>query len=202
LKLRGLTICFLGPDGSGKSTIIKGLLKKDLPFSQHKYFHLKPFPQMPTSKMQVVTDPHKYEPYSLFKSYFKLLFLFYQYNIGWASNILPLRGKSLLVVFDRYYDDLLVDYKRYRYGGKICIAKLVKYFIPKPDLYFVLTTDANVIYKRKQEVPLKELERQIIGYRNLIDGKRYFNIDVNKTSKEIVLEISNIIVSKIQDVSD
>ena len=51
-------------------------------------------------------------------------------------------------------------------------------------------------------MPLKELERQINGYRNLIDGKRYFNIDVNKTSKEIVLEISNIIVSKIQDVSD
>ena len=107
----------------------------------------------------------------------------------------------ILVIFDRYYDDILVDYKRYRYGGNVSIAKLVRYFIPKPDIYLVLTTDASIIHKRKQEVSLKELERQICDYRSLVDGKRYINIDVSKTPKEIVLEISSIILSK-KDGSD
>ena len=201
MKPRGFTICFLGPDGSGKSTIIEGLLKEDLPFAQYNYFHLKPFPQKGSVEIQVVTDPHKYKPYSLLKSYCKLLFFVYQYNKGWASHILPLKSKSSLVVFDRYYDDILVDNKRYRYGGNVSIAKLVRYFIPKPDIYFILTTDANIIHKRKQEVSLKELERQIYDYKSLVDGKRYINIDVSKTPKEIVLEISSIILSK-KDGSD
>lgn len=197
MQPKGFAICFLGPDGSGKSTIIDGLLKVDLHFYQHHYFHLKPLPQKDTAESQVVTDPHKYKPYSVLKSYGKLLFFVYQYNKGWVSNILPLKSKSSLVIFDRYYDDILVDYKRYRYGGSRRIAKFIRYFIPKPDLYFVLTTDANIIHKRKQEVSFMELERQINDYRSLVDGKRYINIDVSKTPKEIVLEISSIILSKI-----
>lgn len=197
MELKGITICFLGPDGSGKSTIIDELLKVDLPFNQHNYFHLKPFPQRDSDRKEVIADPHKYMPYSLLKSYAKLLFFFYQYNIGWATNILPLKSKSSLVIFDRYYDDILVDYKRYRYGGNQSIARLIRNFIPKPDLYFVLTTDPNIVYKRKQEVSLKELERQIKDYQSLVDGERYFNIDVSKTPKEIVSDISNIILNKI-----
>lgn len=192
-----MTVCFLGPDGSGKSTIIDGLLKADLPFAQHNYFHLKPFSQKDSAEKKVVTDPHKYKPYSVLKSYGKLLFFVYQYNKGWVSNILPLKSKSSLVIFDRYYDDILVDYKRYRYGGSRRLAKFIRYFIPKPEVYFVLITDANIIHKRKQEVSLEELERQINDYRSLVDGQRYISIDVSKAPKEIVSEISSIILNKI-----
>ncbi|MDB4556883.1 hypothetical protein N9005_06475 [Akkermansiaceae bacterium] len=38
----GLTICFLGPDGAGKSSVIDELLLKQLPFRRHDYFHLFP----------------------------------------------------------------------------------------------------------------------------------------------------------------
>ena len=37
-----MKICFLGPDGSGKSTIIEKLLIQELPFKNKEYFHLKP----------------------------------------------------------------------------------------------------------------------------------------------------------------
>jgi hypothetical protein len=38
----GLAIGFLGPDGSGKSTIIDTIISSTLPFRRKDYFHLKP----------------------------------------------------------------------------------------------------------------------------------------------------------------
>ena len=195
----GLAIAFLGPDGSGKSTIIDGLLEQTLPFRRHDYFHLKPIPQNKNAVQQVVTNPHQYEPYSFLKSYFKLLFFVYQYNMGWLKHIVRLKIKSSLVIFDRYYDDVLADNKRYRYGGSKTIAKCIRYFIPKSELYFILTADATIIHKRKQEVPIEELQRQIKAYRGLADNTRYINIDVNKPPKEIVLEITKIIMQKMNE---
>jgi thymidylate kinase len=199
IKPTGLVIVFLGPDGSGKSTIIEGLLHQTLPFRRYDYFHLKPIPQKENAVQQVVTDPHQYKPYSFLKSYIKLLFFVYQYNMGWLKHITRLKIKSSLVIFDRYYDDVLADHKRYRYGGSKTIAKFIRYFIPKPDLYFILTADADIIHKRKQEVPLEELQRQINEYRSLEDKKRYINMDVSNTPKEIVLEITKIIMQKMNE---
>jgi thymidylate kinase len=186
------TIAFLGSDGSGKSTIIDTLLASDeLNYNKTEYFHLKPIIKKSSSET-VVEDPHEKPVYSSLKSYTKLLFFIYQYNRGWMKNISPLKSKNTLVIFDRYYDDLLVDYRRYRYGGSMSIAKFARKFIPKPELYFILVTDAEIIFKRKQEVEFSELERQIKAYSALADNKRYFLIDVNRTPEEIVKEIVSI----------
>ena len=104
-----MTICFLGPDGSGKSTIIEQLLTQELPFDEKEYFHLKPIKKSSTENNAMVADPHKYPPYSKMKSYVKLFYFIYQYNLGWLKNILPLKIKSSLVIFDRYFDDMLAD---------------------------------------------------------------------------------------------
>ncbi|KKO01326.1 hypothetical protein LCGC14_0119140 [marine sediment metagenome] len=189
-----LVISFLGPDGSGKSTVIEGVIKEKLPFNGTSYFHLKPLhPARALGESVVVVDPHKYPPYSMLKSYVKLAFFIYQYNIGWIKNVLPLKKKGNLVIFDRYYHDLLVDNRRYRYGGNIKIAKFISKFIPKPDIFFVLTTDPKVIYTRKQEVPFNELERQVSAYQLLGKGQNFRNIDVNRQPEVIVNEVCAII---------
>jgi thymidylate kinase len=193
-----MVISFLGPDGSGKSTIIEQLISEKLPFLKTEYFHLKPIKKITNSSINV-TEPHKYPEYSKFKSYCKLIFFLFQYNICWLINIYPLKYKSVLIIFDRYFDDLLVDNKRYRYGGSITVAKFIRLFIPKPSLYFILTTDADIIYKRKQEVSISELERQIIAYNSLADNKRYIKIDVDNNPKEISKKIISIINSKLNE---
>ncbi len=96
-----------------------------------------------------------------------------------------------------HYDDLLVDSKRYRFGGSIKLAKWVRNFIPKPELYIILTADADVIYQRKQEVPLEELKRQITEYRKLGEKSNYFNVDVNRTPENIVNEVVTLIMKKL-----
>jgi len=185
-----LTIAFLGPDGSGKSTIIDELLSA--PFFINKYyFHLKPIHSDEHS--EIVVDPHKLAVYSKIKSYLKLIFFIYQYNIGWLMNILKLKIKSSLIIFDRYYDDLLIDKKRFRYGGKTKIAKFVQKFIPKPDFYFVLSGDAELIYNRKKEVPFSELQRQLTLYESLSRENKYIMIKVDKEKDEVIKEVIGII---------
>lgn len=190
---KGISIAFLGPDGSGKSTIIDGLISQELQFERHDYFHLKPILKQESETNKIVENPHEQEPYGLVKSYIKLLFFVFQYNKGWYANIKSLTQKGSIVIFDRYYDDLLVDHRRYRYGGSKTIAKWVRNLIPRPELYFILTTDAQTIYARKKEVPFEELERQIKAYRALADQKRYFTIDVSQTPDEIVRQINEIL---------
>lgn len=193
----GFTICFLGPDGSGKSTIIEKLVKKQLPFRSHNYFHLKPFPSKIGKPSVPVENPHKFPPYSVTKSYVKLVYFIFQYNFGWLKNIFLLKRKSSLIIFDRYYDDLLVDSKRYRFGGNIKIAERARSFIPKPELYIILSAEAETIYKRKQEVPFKELNNQITRYRKLGDKSNYFNVEVNRSPDEIVNEVVSLIMKKL-----
>lgn len=199
LKPTGLSIGFLGPDGSGKSTVIDGILEKRLPFRRKDYFHLKPIKSTNRGESVTVDEPHLMPLYSKSKSYIKLFYFIYQYNLGWIKNIIKLNISSSLVIFDRYFDDMLVDNKRYRYGGSVALAKIARVFIPKPNIYFILTTDANVIYERKQEVAFDELKRQIEAYKALADNKRYFSIDVGRTPEEIVKEINNIMMEKMNE---
>lgn len=193
-KPTGLVVAFLGSDGSGKSTIIELLKSSNLPFRKFQYFHLKPI--KPKQTNSIVSDPHKQPIYSPLKSYFKLLYLIVQYNLGWLKNILPLKIKSTLIVFDRYYDDLLVDPKRFRYGGGILIAKWVNKLIPKPDIVFVLTASPEIIYRRKQEVKIDELIRQIKAYNSLANKKDYHIIDVNRSPIKITYEVIRAMIDK------
>lgn len=199
-KIKGISIVFLGPDGSGKSTIISGLLGEKLPFENSYYFHLKPIHKKKNDINDVIVEnPHQFLPYGAFKSYLKLMVFIFQYNLGWFRNIRPLLNKPSLVIFDRYYDDLLVDFKRYRYGGSLSAAKWVSNFIPKATFYFVLTADSEIIHKRKQEVSLSELSSQITGYRSLVDNDRYIHIDVSRRPEEIVEQIKGILLKKVHE---
>ncbi|QDD68117.1 hypothetical protein [Caminibacter pacificus] len=198
IRPTGISIAFLGPDGSGKSTIINELKKRQLPFRRIDYFHLKPLKRR-NNDLQIVEEPHKYPPYSKIKSFVKLVYFVYQYNIGWIKNILPLKIRSSLIIFDRYYDDILADKKRYRISLGDFWIKFFRNFIPKPDLYFILVTEPEIVYNRKQEVSFEELKNQVKKYERLVDNKKYIKIDVNKKPEEIVNEIINILMEKMSE---
>jgi thymidylate kinase len=165
---RGLWVAILGPDGSGKSTLIEQL-QLDLlgAFRRTAVFHLMPglFRRGQTSGP--VTDPHGKPPRSLPASLLKLAYYWLDYTLGYWLRIRPALVRSTLVLFDRYYDDLLVDPKRYRYGAPMGIARWLRRLIPRPDLWLILDVPEDEILRRKQEVPLEEMRRQREGYRSL-----------------------------------
>lgn len=161
-KPTGLFIAVIGTDGSGKSTVIKQLITDLAPgFRKIALFHWKPtFFNKNNSENIVVTDPHKQEPRSTLLSGIKLLLYFLQYLFGYVFKIVPMKIKSTLILFDRYYYDLIVDPKRFRIRFPKNIIKKLSYFIPKPDLIFYLNTKPTIALERKNELNLEELKRQ------------------------------------------
>lgn len=169
LQPTGLMVVFLGTDGSGKSTIIERVEQDLSPvFRQTHYIHLRPRLGLKVSQSAPAVDPHKESPRGWLASVLKLFYLLFDYSIGYWWRIRPLLVRSTFVMFDRYYHDLLVDPKRYRFGANMWLAKLFGLFMPQPDLWILLDAPAEVIQARKQEVTLAETRRQRKEYLRLL----------------------------------
>ncbi|HKV45912.1 MAG TPA: hypothetical protein VJT32_14750 [bacterium] len=165
----GLCVAVLGPDGAGKSTLIEHL-EKNLgreAFRRVSVFHLRARPGHRRASHNPVTDPHRNAPYPPWLSLLKVSYYALLYLIGYVFIVRPRLVRSTLILFDRYYDDLLVDPRRYRYGASMRFARYARYFAPRPDLYFVLDVPEAHLVARKQEVSSGELVRQREAYRRL-----------------------------------
>jgi thymidylate kinase len=165
----GLFVVVLGPDGAGKSTLIDRL-EADLSgaFRRTARFHLMPGLFRKKGDGSPVTNPHAKPPRSFLASLLKLVYYFFDYTLGYWLKVRPALVKSTLVLFDRYYDDLLIDPLRYRYGGPMWLARWLSRLIPRPDLWLILDVPEDELLRRKQEVPFEELHRQREAYRRLV----------------------------------
>jgi thymidylate kinase len=175
----GLLIAVLGPDGSGKDTIIQGMSQEiRRGFRRVVFYHWRPHFILPRKSAPAVTDPHADRPRGAIVSSLYLMGFVLDYWFGYALRIRHLLTRSSLVVFDRYFYDVIVDPKRARFGGPAWFALLLARLVPRPDITLVLDADEHVMYARKGELSVKELHRQRLAYRDL---------DVGMTAKKTVL---------------
>jgi len=179
-KINAPHIAFIGPDGCGKSTLISQI-KNDFNYlyGKSKYIHLRPT-LIPASrnikkaltKKEIgdIPNPHAYKPYNYILSFIKFIFIFIDYLLGYLTiKIKTLNGQP--VISDRYFYDVLVDPKRFRFS-KINLFQsfLIKIFLPRPDITFLLTAPSDIIFSRKQDLQIKEIDRQNKAY-NLLTNK-------------------------------
>ncbi|MGC6582152.1 MAG: dTMP kinase [Akkermansiaceae bacterium] len=197
-------ITFLGPDGSGKSTVIDGL-RTELAKCRIKLKHVhwrptvrKPIPDEPGPPM---TDPHGRPRRNVLLSVGALGLLLIRWWIGYPLRLLHARAKSHVILSDRYYLDLLVDQQRYLYGGPDWLARFFLRFLPRPDFTAVLLTDADTILARKAEVEKPELERQLVAYRELAEslGDRAVVVDVAQSAEEVVAEVTGVVKERFRE---
>jgi thymidylate kinase len=172
-KPTGLWVAVLGPDGSGKSTVIENMQAAlAMGFRRTARFHLRPQWLRGASAGEAVnTDPHGQAPRGVLASVAKLIFFWADFAIGYWVRVRPLLVRSTLVIFDRYYPDLLIDPRRFRYKGPRWLARLVGALIPMPDLMLILDAPAEVLQARKQEVSAEETARQVEAYREFAGSK-------------------------------
>jgi thymidylate kinase len=141
-------VIFLGVDGSGKSTLINSILKKDR--KKFNKIHFVPDYFRKNNKQNI--NPHKQIKRGKIFSLLKILYWLVNYQI---FKILNYNSKKIYI-FDRYIYDVLIDPLRYRFSlSKIIITKIVKFAI-KPDLIVLLTGDPKKIYFRKKEIKLND----------------------------------------------
>jgi thymidylate kinase len=128
-------------------------------------------------------------------SLLKLGYFSLDYIIGYFGKIYLMLVQSTLVLFDRYYHDILIDPKRYRYNGPMWLARWVGKIIPKPDLFILLDASPEVLQARKKEVPFEETAQQQKTYLELVRGmKNGVVVDVSRPLDDVVVEVNKVIL--------
>lgn len=192
----GLCVAVLGPDGAGKSALIKHLqIDLEGAFRRSTVFHLQPDVLGRHQDDGPVPEPHAKPLHPWWLSLLKLPYYALDYVLGYALRVRPQLVRSTLVLFDRYYDDILVDARRYRYGAPRRLLSWLQRAIPRPDLFLILDAPAAQLLQRKQELPGAELRRQRLGYGQLAAalGNAYV-LDASQPEAEVARQANTVLL--------
>jgi thymidylate kinase len=196
----GLLVAILGPDGVGKSSFSAKLLEMFQPvFSRGRVLQWRPqvIKPRPDKNPLVFVSPHSKPAHGKTESVLRLLAVLVDYWVGQVVLIKPSLAQSSLLLYDRNFHDILVDTKRYRYGGPRWLLHLAKRMVPHSELVFLtLEADPETILQRKQEVSPEEVGRQCTAYRKLAQELPESHlIRTDRDLEQSVAEGSRILVS-------
>jgi thymidylate kinase len=184
-------VAVLGADGSGKSTVIDGLIAH---LASQKidvvYQHWRPvLGGKDESDNGPVVDPHAQTPRGIVASMLKVAVLLAIWRLSFWGDLGKQRREGKLILFDRFYADLLNDPIRYRYGGSRIFASILFKCMPKPDLVILLDAEAEVLYARKPEVEMGELKKIVSRYRQYIKNeKRGLLINADQDVHQVIAD--------------
>ena len=165
----GLWVVLLGPDGAGKSSVIEGLGSGvSAGFAGCERFHLRPALARRKQTENPNRNPHGQTARGTLISVFKLIYLLAANWLSYVAVVRPRVARGMLVLFDRYFPDCVVDAKRYRLPASCRrLTELVAALVPQPDLCVVLDAPASTLQDRKPEVAPAESEQQQKDYARL-----------------------------------
>ncbi len=175
--LHGL-ILVVGPDGAGKTTVLDEFERQlGQPLQRA---HSRPGTIAGrSSDGSPVTDPHGQRPRGVVLSLAKLLVVLADTVIGTWRRWKPLARDGLLVV-ERGWYDLAVDPHRYRLPTSFAplVAALGR-FVPRADVVVLLTGDPAELHRRKPEIGVAEVTRQLAAWEQLAGraGRQVVRID-------------------------
>jgi len=197
LRPDGLNVVFLGPDGAGKSSVVEAVGPALIgAFNNWTCLGFAPpiLAHFTANGPRKTDQPHALPPRSLFASVLRAAYWFMYYTVRYPALRVAL-ARSTLVLNDRDFLDILVDQKRYRYGGPLWLLRLIWRLIPKPDLIILLDAPPEVLQARKQEVGFEETNRQRNAYRSLVRGLDNGRIvDASQSFECVANDVCGIIV--------
>lgn len=112
-------------------------------------------------------------------------------------NFQPLIKKGDIILYERYYYDILFHPRRYRAREIKFVAKLLTKMIPRPDLIVYLHGEPSIIQSRKPELSLDEISRQQSVMKEVLPGFGTV-LDINVTDIK-PQDIANEVVKAITD---
>ena len=199
----GFSIGFTGPDGSGKTTVIDLLIDNlgDVFRKAHMYYHFRPLifgnlsdvAHSAGLKKEVdrnYDQPHRGGKTNVISSLFRLIYYSIDYIIGYFLKVKTITRITRLVIFDRYFTDIICDSRRSRiYLGPKFLYLWKKCLIPSLDYNILLTAHTDTILSRKKELD----EAGIKAINDRIDflakKKGYIKILNETTPQDAVCEI-------------
>lgn len=202
----GMSIVFLAPDGTGKSTIIKHISETcsgSFYGIEKMYFRPRFFKNLgsynrinPSEEAKKNDNPHNIKVNGKIKSFLRFIFYNFDFLFGTFLIVNKYKMKKKLVIFDRYYYDYYADMKRYQYSISKRWVDIFRFMIPEPDIVFILDAPNLVIRNRKEELTIEEIEQQREDFKNASKKiKNSIIIDTNKDINRVIKEITEIILA-------
>mgnify|MGYP004459834485 CR=1 FL=1 len=213
----GKLVVIIGPDGSGKTTVIDGV-KSDLKllFPQISTYHtrLQIFPELRSglglsdlkkrnnkdeegkanTKKEGNSTEQEQSRISKIVSIVVLIYYTLEFVVG-RPLIRNQKREGFLIIFDRYYYDFFSQpYTRnliWNYRKFLC--KLV----PTPDYIFHLYADGKTVFERKGELNIEEIDLQnAILERLLCTEDKYYKLDTKQYNQQECIQIIEKIIIK------
>lgn len=193
---QGMLIACLGPEGAGKREVIEALTSRPLaPFERGESMHLRPYVMRPRPASEEAAPALR--PRGRFGAIGKLTMFALDYWVGYWSRIRPSLVRSTLLVSDSYFDDVLVDPRRYRLHRPRAFARLLAPWIPQPALWLVFDVPARVLRERRGASDERELDRQRSEYRRVLRGRRNVVVlDASQPVEQVIADAERAIVAQ------
>ena len=204
-RRRGLMISFSGPDGCGKTTVIEMLMER-LAVNPPKLFHFRPtlLPNLGEAahKAGMVKEvdrnfdkPHRAKKKGVLNSLIRFTYYYSDYLLGYFCKILPIRQRKHIVIFDRYFTDVIADSERSSIFLNFKFICWLRHFVPMCRYNFIFCVKPETIRARKQELEVDDMKRIYSRLDYLCSkDKRYYKIDNNGTPEDAVRQILSVLL--------
>ena len=191
---RGIFAVLVGPDGCGKSTITSIISETYREhFSGLLHFHWRPnlLPKLnPRPTNTTPPDEHPGKTSISFRkqavSLIRFLYYWLDFVIGYWFIIYPKLRTNHLVIGERYFLDVIVNPKRYGFFLPDRLICGFSYLVPGADITILLSDEPERIYKRKQELTVDQIARQLAAYKEGLTGNPTAQIIETTESADIV----------------
>jgi thymidylate kinase len=215
MKPPGKFIVFVAPDGSGKTTTINEIVKRAVPemFTDSIYFHghLPILPELKSiknifgrgnSETSKKKDLEVIQPIQSIPDV-KLKYVYITYYAMNHLLMLPRlfiwRWRNRIVIGDRYFYDYYIQ-NGFNWRSTFYLD-LITYLIPKPDYTIFLKNTPEIVFSRKPEISVDEIQRQtdlIEIHKGKFSNVLGFNTDKSaaEISRQIIKEVSHINVTR------
>jgi thymidylate kinase len=179
----GISIAIIGPDGAGKTTLAEGL-RATLPM-RSSYVYMGVWREYPWDRWL------RYLPGARLSQ--RIVRLVARSAQAWFQRV---RGR--IVLLDRFTYDALLPSPLLDRRGRITVA-LVKRIGAEPQLVLVLDAPAEVMFARKGEQGIEELERRRRSYLEVARVRRdVVVIDATRPPEAVREEAQQAIWSRVQ----
>lgn len=183
LRPHGVFLSVSGPDGSGKTTVIDMVIAELGMIYGHSavhYAHFRPtvLPRIAEVAKKAGTldkvdenydRPHRATPSGWVGSMARLAYYGLDYLGGYYRSILPVLKRREVMLYDRYYYDMIADSFRSRISLPMPLLRSIGRLLPLPRYAFFIHVDAEEIHRRKQELTMEQILNLNERYNDLTD---------------------------------
>ena len=135
-KKKLFIIVFLGPDGSGKSSLISELMNQYKSTALNYHAHI--YPNLNNKFVNSNCYPYLKKPYSKVISNLKVLFMIIKNLLSFFFTLFFRKKGKTIIWCDRFIYDIFADPKRYRLKKFVLTYDSIKRLSFSPDLIFIL----------------------------------------------------------------